>query len=123
MSNAEKIVDSELEVMKLLWASGEPVGLSEIIAVLTEKLGWKEPTVKTVVRNLRLKGAIEQVGRGTYAAVVTEREYNEFSARSYVNRIFDGSAKKLVATLVSDGQLTEDEVAELLEALRGGKNG
>ena len=123
MSNAERIVDSELEVMKLLWASGEPMGLSEIIAALTEKLGWKEPTVKTVVRNLRLKEAIEQVGRGKYAAVVTECEYNEFSARSYVNRIFDGSAKKLVATLVSDGQLTEDEVAELLETLRGGKNG
>ena len=122
MSNAERIVDSELEVMKLLWASNEPMGLSEIIAALTEKLDWKEPTVKTVVRNLRLKGAIEQVGRGKYAAVVTEREYNKFSARSYVNRIFDGSAKKLVATLVSDGLFTEDEVAELLETLRGGKN-
>lgn len=117
---AGKIVDSELEVMRVLWSCEEPVALGELIQALGEKKGWKEPTVKTVVRNLRLKGAIELVSRGRYAAIVTARAYNEWSTRNYIGRVFDGSAKKMVASLLSDGQLTPQDIAELYAELNGG---
>ena len=117
---AGKIVDSELEVMRVLWAHDEPVALGELIQVLGEKKGWKEPTTKTIVRNLRIKGSIELVTRGRYTAVVTEDEYNEWSTHNFIGKLFDGSAKKLVASLLSDGQLTEEDIAELYAELYGG---
>lgn len=118
---AGKIVDSELEVMKLLWSRGEPVPVAEIIETLTAKIGWKEPTVKTLVRNLREKGSIRVVERGVYEAVVTEEEYNEYSTRSLIGKLFDGSAKRLVASLVSDGQLSQKDIAELYAELFRGR--
>ena len=122
-TEAGKIVDSELEVMRVLWAHDEPVTLSKLIQVLGEKKGWKEPTTKTIVRNLRIKGSIELFTRGRYTAVVTEDEYNEWSTHNFIGKLFDGSAKKLVASLLSDGQLTEEDIAELYAELnRGGKN-
>lgn len=118
--DAGKIVDSELEVMRVLWSRSEPVALSELIQILGEKTGWKEPTIKTVVRNLRIKGSIRLVSRGYYAAVITAREYNEWSNHNYIGKVFGGSAKKLVAALLSDGQLTPEDIAELYEELNGG---
>jgi len=122
--NAEKIVDSELEVMRVLWQHNEPVELNEILQVLKVKKGWKESTTKTIVRNLRIKGSIELISRGRYAAIVTESEFNEWSTYSFIKKMFDGSAKKLVVSLLSDGQLKEKDIAELYAELNGGtKNG
>ena len=118
--DAGKIVDSELEVMRVLWSRSEPVALSELIQVLSEKTGWKEPTVKTVVRNLRIKGSIRLTSRGHYTAVITAPEYNEWSNHNYIGKVFDGSAKKLVASLLSTGQLTAEDIAELYAELNGG---
>lgn len=121
--NAANIVDSESEVMRVLWAHDEPVALSELIQVLGEKKGWKDSTTKTIVRNLRIKGSIELVSRGRYAAVVTEDEYNKWSTHNFIGKLFGGSAKKLVASLLSDGQLTEKDIVELYTELnRDGKN-
>jgi len=38
-----------------------------------------------------------------------------------VNKIFAGSAKKLVASLVSNGQLKEKDIAELYKMFNEGK--
>ncbi|MBQ4382691.1 MAG: BlaI/MecI/CopY family transcriptional regulator, partial [Oscillospiraceae bacterium] len=63
---AGRILPSELEVMRILWERGEPMGQAELIRLLGEKRGLKEPTVKTFVRDLKLKGAIRLVSRGVY---------------------------------------------------------
>ena len=51
--------------------------------------------------------------RGMYAPILTRQEFDRQSARTLVDRLFDGSAKKLVAALVSDGALSRQDVAEL----------
>ena len=51
--------------------------------------------------------------RGVYNAIVTEEEYNRWSTRNYVGKMFEGSAKKLVASLLLNGQLSEADIAEL----------
>ena len=117
---AGRILPSELEVMRILWERGEPMGQAELIRLLGEKRGLKEPTVKTFVRDLKLKGAIRLVSRGVYEAVVTEREYNECSTDRFIGRLFDGSARKLVASLVSDGKLTAEDLEELYNEFHGG---
>ena len=119
-TSAEAIADSELEVMRILWERAKPVALGDMIRLLGEKKGWKESTVKTIVRNLRIKGAVALVSRGRYAPVVTRKEYREWSTHRLIGKIFEGSAKKLVASLLSDGQLTQEDIAELYAELNGG---
>ena len=48
-----------------------------------------------------------------YRAVITQAQYGRWSARHLVDQVFNGSAKKLVASLLSDGQLSQAEIAEL----------
>ena len=118
-TGAEKIQDAELEVMQVLWNSPQPVPLIEIRRALAEKCGWEDSTVKTLLRRLCEKGAVELERRGMYRAIITRADYSRWSARRLIGRVFEGSAKKLVASLVSDGQLTEGDIAELSAMLHG----
>lgn len=112
-SLAEKIQDSELEIMHVLWKADRSVALSEIRHELSQKCGWEDSTIKTLLRRLCNKGAVELKSRGVYSAVISEKEYDKWSIRCYVSKVFLGSAKKLVASLVEDGQLTVEDIEEL----------
>ncbi|WP_297211591.1 BlaI/MecI/CopY family transcriptional regulator [uncultured Flavonifractor sp.] len=118
-TGAEKIQDAELEVMQVLWSSSQPLPLIEIRQALSAKCGWEDSTVKTLLRRLCEKGAVALERRGVYRAVITRRDYSRWSARRLIGRVFDGSAKQLVAALVSDGQLSEADLAELSALLHG----
>lgn len=118
-TGAEKIQDAELEVMQVLWSSPQPVPLAEIRRTLANKCSWEDSTVKTLLRRLCEKGAVELERRGMYRAVITQAEYSRWSARHLIGKVFEGSAKKLVASLLSDGQLTEADIAELSAMLHG----
>lgn len=110
---AGKIQDSELEIMHILWRSEAPSALIDIRRELSEKCGWEDSTVKTLLRRLCDKGIARLESRGMYSAVVKEEEYSSWSTRNYVGKVFEGSAKKLVASLLSDGQLSEADIEEL----------
>jgi len=118
---AGKIQDSELEVMRVLWEARDSLPLIEIRRVLAARCGWEDSTIKTLLRRLQAKGIVGLERRGVYSAVVTEEEYNQWSTRTFVNKIFAGSAKKLVASLVSDGQLNEKDIAELSAMFNAGE--
>ncbi len=108
-----KIQDSELEIMHVLWSSEQPVALARLRKELAEKRGWEDSTIKTLLRRLCDKGAAQQAGRGMYSAVVTEDEYGRWAAKHFIGKVFNNSAKKLVAALLSDGQLSGEDIAEL----------
>lgn len=116
---AGKIQDSELEVMKVLWERGEPAALMDIRRTLSERRGWEDSTVKTLIRRLEAKGAVRLVSRGVYAPVVSEAEYNGWFNQTFLDKLYAGSAKKLVAALVSDGKLSAEDIAELSERFNG----
>lgn len=111
--SAEKIQDSELAVMRVLWEAGTPLPLIEIRRSLAERCGWEDSTVKTLLRRLQAKGAVRLERRGVYAALVSKAEYSERSTQNFLDKLYAGSAKKLVASLVSEGKLSQDDIAEL----------
>ena len=51
-SLAEKISDSELEVMKVLWEAEDALPVTTIREVLSARKGWEATTVKTLVAQL-----------------------------------------------------------------------
>lgn len=114
---ASKIQDSELEVMRVLWEAGDALPLTEIRRVLHERRDWEDSTVKTLLRRLQDKGAVNLVSRGMYAANITQSEYSEWASNRMIEKFYHGSAKNLVASLLSCGRLTEEDIAELREYL------
>ena len=112
---AEKITDSELEVMKTLWEAEDALPITDIRQTLQEKKGWESTTVKTLVSRLCTKGAVEQEKRKVffYRALISEKEYNDWATGSLIDRLYGGSARSLVAALVNSKGLSGEDIAEL----------
>ena len=117
---AEKISDSELEVMKLLWQAGDALPVTEIRETLQRTRGWEATTVKTLVSRLVSKGALRQERRNVfyYSPRITEREYNAWATDSLIRRLYNGSARELVAALVRSEGLTQQDIAELRDLFK-----
>ena len=114
---SEKISDSELEVMRVLWEAGDALPITEIRQILQDRKGWEATTVKTLVQRLVAKGVLEQEKRKVfyYRPLVSESEYSDWAVNGMVRRLFRGSAKALVATLVQSDGLSDEDIAELRE--------
>ena len=117
---AEKISESELEVMRVLWEAGDALPITEIRQLLQERKGWEATTIKTLVQRLVAKGVLEQEKRKVfyYRPRVSEEEYNDWAVSGLVHRLFRGSAKALVATLVKSDGLSDADIAELRELFK-----
>ena len=112
---AGKISDSELEVLKLLWQAGEALPVTEIRETLQRTKGWEATTVKTLVSRLVSKGALSQEKRNVYyyTPLISERDYNDWATHSLIRRLYNGSARELVAALVHSEGLTPEALDEL----------
>ena len=56
----EKITDSELEVLKVLWASDSALPLSVIRSSLQAAMKWEAATIKTLLARLVAKSACSE---------------------------------------------------------------
>ena len=120
---ADKIADSEFEVMRVLWDAKTALPVAEIREAICQKTGWEGSTAKTLLYRLKRKGVVEQEKRDVYyySPRVTEDEYNEYMTQTLIDKLYKSSAKKLIASLVSSKKLSEDDITELQEMFRGKK--
>ena len=108
----EKITEAELEVMEVLWRGEGPMSLTEIKGALPEKNG---DTTKTLLRRLCAKGAVGQEKDGVfrYRPLVSRDELGKYKTRRLIDKLYAGSARDLVASLVEHEHLDREDVAEL----------
>jgi BlaI family penicillinase repressor len=70
------------------------------------------------VFRLRDKGIIaplDKYGVGQYVPLVSEEEYVQSEVPTFVDRVFEGSVKRLVVALVDSGELSVSDIDELRE--------
>jgi len=117
---AERISDSELEVMKLLWKAEEPVTSTVIREELQRSMGWEATTIKTLISRLVHKEVISQEKRKVfyYRALISEKDYNTWATSRLINKLYKGSAAALVAALVDSQGLSEGDINELRELFK-----
>jgi len=117
---ARRVSASELTVLEVLWREARPLSVAELHGLLAGR-GWELSTVKTLLRRLTEKGAaaVEKQGVLHYRPLITEPDYRRHATRTLVERVFHGSARALVASLVEEQQLTEADLAELMAVLKG----
>ena len=115
MEKKNMVSDAELEILEVLWEAGEALNATQIRTKLNEKKSWERTTVLTLIRRLLDKGVIMQEKKEVYYynPVLKREEYIRQETRSFVDKFFSGSSKNLAAALVSDEQLTKEEIGEL----------
>lgn len=108
-----KLFDSELKVMDILWKEG-PVPARHVADVLTEELGWNKNTTYTLIKRCINKGAIERREPNFMChALIVKEKVQETETNELINKIFDGSADKLFASLLSRKKLSAGEIEKL----------
>jgi BlaI family penicillinase repressor len=112
--------DGELEILKILWDLG-PVGLGQIHVVLHERRGVAITTVATMLKMMLAKELVERDDgpRGyLWKACVSRKVAVSGLIGKLVQHVFDGSARRLVAHLVEEGELDDREREEIVEILQ-----
>lgn len=108
-----KLFDSELKVMNVLWKEGDMTA-KRISDILKEQIGWNMNTTYTLIKRCIGKGAIERREPNFLChALVSKEQVQEREMVELINKIFDGSADLLFASLLNRKRLTADEIERL----------
>jgi len=108
-----KIFDSELNILEILWDSGE-LPAKDVAAQAAGQVGWSKTTTYTVLKKCVEKGLIERREPGFLCrALVTREEAQRRETRGLIDRMYGGSADRLVASLLEGKALSGEEIARL----------
>lgn len=108
-----KLFDSELKVMDVLWREGDATA-KHISDVLKEETGWNVNTTYTLIKRCIKKGAIERSEpKFMCHALIPKEEVQEAETNELINKVYDGSADKLFAALLSRKKLSAEQIEKL----------
>ncbi len=109
--------DREAELMDVLWEHG-PSTVAEVKEKLEDELAYT--TVLTMLRNLEAKGYVRHEIEGRahrYAAAIACDAARRSALQHLASKLFKGSPSLLLAHMVADGKLTDDEVRRIRKLL------
>lgn len=123
MNIINKISDAELEVLKLLWSKNEALSSAYISDALMRMMEWERSTIRTLIHRLVEKGAIIQEKRDMYYyyPTITEKEYVSVQTKSFLEKLYKGNAKKLVASLFEEDYIQPDDIERLKQFWKQGE--
>ncbi|GAB6086728.1 BlaI/MecI/CopY family transcriptional regulator [Alkaliphilus crotonatoxidans] len=112
-----KITDGELKVLEALWEM-EEAQASQLVALLKERAQWNRNTTYTFINRLVEKGIIERREPGFVCIPRYSREEVRVAeAKSFLNRMYEGSLKVLVTSFINNEVLSEEEINELKQLI------
>lgn len=122
----QKISDAELEIMKIVWGNA---GETTLFSYLMDSLAaqgrpCQKNTLIVLLSRLVGKGYLSarKMGRkNEYMPLVSEAEYQTMQTQNFIDKIYEGSVKGLVANLIAGDLLTDEEYEELKKLLEGGR--
>ena len=114
------LTGGEWNVMRALWEES-PQTLMQLVAKLSEKVGWAKSTTITTLRRMESKGlvAVEQTEHGkSYRPLVGERDAAKSETHSFLDRVYQGSVGLMVSALAENEELSDMEISQLYNILR-----
>lgn len=113
-----KLFDSELKVMDVLWKEGETTA-KHIAEILKEQVGWSKTTTYTVIKKCIDKGAINRKDpKFVCGPLVTREQVREYETRELINKMYDGAADQLVASILGSKTLSSKEIEKLKQLVK-----
>ena len=119
MKNLPRISDSEWLVMQVFWSQGGLTG-DEVVEQLKGKTKWNPLTTKTLITRLLRKQALrfEEEGRKyRYFPAVSREKCVRQERRSFVQRVYGGTVRPMLAAFIEDAELSHEDIEELKRIL------
>ncbi len=121
----QQISDSELELMKIIWANGDVALYAQIMdGLISAGYSWQKNTIITLLSRLVDKGLLKtnKIGRrNEYTAIVSEQDYQAAQTQNFLEKLYEGDAKGLVSTLIQRDMLSEQDYTDLKHFWEGVK--
>lgn len=122
MKAIPRISESEWEVMRVIWAD-HPITAARVIAALTRQdAQWHPKTIRTFLTRLVRKGALDYEPDGhryLYHPMVSEADCAAAATDSFLDRVFGGSMRPMLAHFVRNRNLSPQEIKTLKRILDG----
>ncbi|MCH1982314.1 BlaI/MecI/CopY family transcriptional regulator [Ruminococcus sp. OA3] len=120
-SKYQRLPDSELDIMIVLWNGHDRMSRMEIEAVVNEKKDLAPTTILSLLTRLEKKGfvKIEKQGKSNlYSPVIRQEEYLQNESKTVLEKLYGNSIKKFVASLYQGNQIAEEDLDELNDFLK-----
>lgn len=123
MEKPSSISETEWKIMKILWEKS-PLSTGEILEALrANDPSWHPKTAQTLIGRLVKKGALGFKERGRsyfYFPLLSEEECVDKESESFLERVFGGSLKPMLAHFLEHRKLSPTEIKELKRILEEG---
>jgi BlaI family penicillinase repressor len=109
------LTSQELAIMKVIWSRGNGT-VREVYETLRARRRIAYTTVMTMMNILETKGYLKKIPDGRayrYRPAQPEQRVLTAMVREFVDRVFDGASKPLLAHLATDTRLSKAQRAEL----------
>jgi len=116
MKKIPAITETEWKIMKVVWERGSSTAQQIVDALMETDKRWHPKTAKTLLNRLVRKNALgfRKEGRAyIYRPLVNEQECVGAETESFLDRVFGGSLKPMVAHFVEKQKLSRKEIREL----------
>lgn len=121
MNKVQKLSDTEMEVMAVIWECTPPVTSAQLLQLFAEKgKEWKGQTISTFLSRLVDKGALSATKHGRtnqYIPRISREEYKLMETTGVLEELYQGSVKSLLSALYDGDQLSNDDISELKQWL------
>src|SRR6187431_78638 len=112
MKRSIRISEAEWEVMDLVWRES-PVAATAVLSALGPKREWTLATVRTLLRRLVRKGALEQEAEGKrymYSPRISKEECIRRESDSFLDRVLGRAPAATLLHLVKRADLSREDI-------------
>lgn len=108
-----KLFDSELKIMDVLWKNGDTTA-KQMAEILKAQVGWSKTTTYTLIKRCIDKGAVKRIEPNFLChPLVTIEQARELETTELINKMYDGAADQLVASILGNKNLSAKEIEHL----------
>ena len=116
----ERLPDSELAVMQVIWTEETPIGSGKVVQILEQERGWTRSTVQVLLKRLEEKGFLECERKGRlkmYCPLVAREDYVSKETKTFLEHFYQNSYQGLIASLVKSEAIREEDIDEIVSII------
>ena len=117
----QRLPESELDIMLVLWNHTPPMNRMEIEKVINMKKSLAPTTILSLLARLEAKNFVKVTKQGKmnlYTPLVSQSDYQAHESQSVLEKLYGNSLKKFVTSLYQGKKVSSEEIQELSDFLK-----
>ncbi|MBQ2956232.1 MAG: BlaI/MecI/CopY family transcriptional regulator [Clostridia bacterium] len=114
-----QVTDAESKILMLLWDQS-PMTMTQITNALKDATGWDKHAVISLLKRMLKKGSIRMDDvkpAKLYYPLISREEAQLDQTQTFLGKIFEGKPVRMMSAMVQSGQLSVDEIDEIMQML------